>query len=299
VNRTLRPVLLRRTWLFCAGADSSSQQAALAARPDVLVPDLEDSTAAALRPRARAMIVELLNACREQGIVPAVRVNVLEEDGLADLDAVMRARPQAVFLPKTVSPAQVAALDQAIGERERALGIPWGSTEIAPNIETPSGLVETLSIARASPRVKACLLASEDMAAALGAERGPEGVELDYARARFLVECVAAGVLAIDAPYTFSDVAGAQAEAMRSRRLGYKAKSAVAPQHVAALEAVLTPGPAELARARRMVDAFDAAHAAGKDRVELDGVLVEVPTYANAKRLLDRAAELEAFTWHL
>lgn len=39
-----------------------------------------------------------------------------------------------------------------------------------------------------------------------------------------------------------------------------------------------------------MVEAFEAARATGRDRVEVDGNLVEVPTYLNAKRLLDRAA---------
>jgi citrate lyase subunit beta/citryl-CoA lyase len=36
------------------------------------------------------------------------------------------------------------------------------------------------------------------------------------------------------------------------------------------------------------VEAFDAARAAGRDRVEVDGILVEVPTYLNAKRLIAR-----------
>ena len=291
----LRPVHLRRTWLFCPGANPAAHAAALCARPDVLVPDLEDFTPPALRPRGREMIVELMSACRDRGIVPGVRVNPLESGGIPDLDVVMRGRPQVVFLPKTISAAQVAALDRAIGERETLLGIALGATEIVPNVETPAGLIETATIARASTRVGACLIAAEDMAAALGAQRAPDGLELAYVRARFLVECVAAGVLAIDAPYTFSDLEGAQIEARHARRLGYKAKSVVAPEHVAAIQSVLTPDPADLRKAQRIVEAFDAARARGQDRVDLDGILVEVPSYLNARRLLERAAELAAF----
>ena len=291
----LRPVHLRRTWLFCPGANPAAHAAALCARPDVLVPDLEDFTPPALRPRGREMIVELMSACRDRGIVPGVRVNPLESGGIPDLDVVMRGRPQVVFLPKTISAAQVAALDRAIGERETLLGIALGATEIVPNVETPAGLIETVTIARASTRVGACLVAAEDMAAALGAQRAPDGLELAYVRARFLVECVAAGVLAIDAPYTFSDLEGAQIEARHARRLGYKAKSVVAPEHVAAIQSVLTPDPADLRKAQRIVEAFDAARARGQDRVDLDGILVEVPSYLNARRLLERAAELAAF----
>ena len=52
-----RPTPLRRTWLFCAGADAAAQGAALEAAPDVLMPDLEDFPPPALRPRAREMIL--------------------------------------------------------------------------------------------------------------------------------------------------------------------------------------------------------------------------------------------------
>lgn len=283
-----RPPHLRRTWLFCPGADAAAQAAALDAAPDVLIPDLEDFTPPALRPRGREMILALLEKCRKAGLVGAVRVNPLAAEGRNDLGVVMQARPAAVLLPKTGAPEQVVELDRAITDHERRLTIPTGSTEIVPNVETAAGLVATGAIVRASARVKACLVAAEDMAADLGAERGPDGAELAYVRQRFLVECVAAGVVAIDAPYTFSDAEGAGAEARHSRRLGYRAKSAVVPAHVAVINAVLTPDAEAIARARRIVDAFDAARAAGHDRAEVEGILVEVPTYLNAKRLIAR-----------
>jgi citrate lyase subunit beta/citryl-CoA lyase len=287
-----RPTHLRRTWLFCPGADAGAQGAALEARPDVLVPDLEDLTPPPLRPRAREMILALLEKCRKSGVVGAVRVNPLATEGRNDLAVVMQVRPAAVLLPKTAAPEQIVELDRAITDHERRLTIPTGSTEIVPNIETAAGLVATAAIAKASKRVKACLVSAEDMAADLGAERAPDGLELAYARQRFLVECVAAGVMAIDAPYTFSDVDGARADTRYARRLGYRAKSAVLPAHVAPINAVLTPDADSIARARRVVEAFDAARAEGRDRAEVDGALVEVPTYLNAKRLLARDEEL-------
>ncbi len=293
-----RPPALRRVWLFVAGADASAQVAALDARPDVIVPDLEDFTPPPLRPRAREMILGLLDKARKRGIVAAVRVNPLAAEGRNDLAVVIQARPDCVLLPKTLAQEQVVELDRAITDHERRLAIPTGSTEIVPNIETAVGLVAFQGIARASKRVRACLLASEDMAADLGAERSPEGGELAYVRSRFLVECVAAGVVAIDAPYTFSDVAGARAETVRSRRLGYHAKSAVAPEHVAAVTEVLTPSAEEVDRARGLVEAFDAARAAGRERVEHAGALVEVPTYLTAKRLISRAEALAGYTAH-
>src|SRR5207245_8685610 len=131
-------------------------------------------------------------------------------------------------------------------------------------------------------------LASEDLAADLGAERGPDGLELAYPRQRFLVECVAAGVVAVDCPYTWSDVEGLSRDARFARRLGYGAKSLVDPAHAAVVNGVLTPDDDELRRARDIVATFEAARAAGRSRAELEGSLIEVPTYTNAKRLIAR-----------
>ena len=91
------------------------------------------------------------------------------------------------------------------------------------------------------PRVTALLVASEDMVADLGTERSRGGEELAYVRARFLVECRAAGVEAIDCPYTFSDVKGAAADAQYAKRLGYRMKSLVDPSHAEPLNKVFTP----------------------------------------------------------
>jgi citrate lyase subunit beta/citryl-CoA lyase len=283
---------LRRTWLFVAGADAAAQAAALEANPDVIVPDLEDFTPPPLRPRGREMILALLEKARKRGVVAAVRVNPLASEGRNDLAVVMQAKPDAVLLPKTTAPEQVVELDRAITDHERRLVIPTGSTEIVPTVETAGGLVATIAIVRAAKRVTACLVGAEDMAADLGAERTPEGVELAYVRSRFLVDCVAAGVVAIDAPYTFSDVEGARADTLHGRRLGYHAKSVVSPAHVAVVSDVLTPSAESVERAQRLVAAFDAARAAGRDRVEHEGSLVEVPTYLTAKRLIARAEAL-------
>ena len=157
-------------------------------------------------------------------------------------------------------------------------------------VSTPR--VRTIEIATASPRITGCLVASEDMAADLGAERGPDGVELAYVRARFHVECTAAGVPSIDCPYTWTDAEGAEIEARTARRLGYRAKSTVIAEHAAIINRVFTPSEEEIARARRIVDAFEQARASGEGRVEVDGSLVEVPIYLNATRLLARAREL-------
>jgi citrate lyase subunit beta / citryl-CoA lyase len=293
--RAIRPTKLCRSWLFLEGANESVLRGAAACGADVLIQELEDFTPPPLRPAARAIAADLYAEWRKAGAVVAVRVNPLDQDGMDDLAAVMRGRPDVVALPKVADPIQIVRLDEAVGRFERDYGIPAGATALLPNIEYARGLTQLGAIAGASQRVTACLLASEDLAADLGAERGPDGVELSYCRQRFLVECVAAGVVAVDCPYTFSDREGVARDTLWARRLGYAAKSCVDPAHAAIVNGALTPSDAELTRAQKIVDAFVAARARGEARVELDGALVEAPTYANAKRLLARGEALRGF----
>lgn len=282
----------RRSWYFVEGANDEALAAALDSGADVLIQELEDFTPPARRPHARAISPEVIGGWKAAGVVAAVRVNPLEDGGLDDLQAVMRGAPDVILLPKANDADQIRALDAAVTDLERSNGIAAASTELVPNVELARGLLNTFSICRASPRVSACLVASEDMASDLGAERSPGGGELDYVRARFHLECVAAGVMSIDRPYTWTDSPGVEAECLAARRLGYRAKSAVHAGHAAIINRLLTPSAAEVARARRLVEAFEAAQLAGQARVEVDGSLVEVPSYLNARRLLERATEL-------
>lgn len=288
----MRPLRLCRSYLFVPGADEPALAAAPGSGADVLIQELEDFTPPQLRAKARALAPELYASWRAAGAVVAVRVNPLAGEGLDDLRAVMRGRPDIVALPKVAEPADISQLANAVGRLERELGIAEGSTRLLPNIEYARGLVQLGAIARASARSEAMLLATEDLAADLGAERSKEGLELAYPRQRFLVECVAAGVIAVDCPYTFAGSDGVERDGLWARRLGYKAKSAVSPAHAAVINRVLTPQPDDIARARALIAAFEAAQARGEPRVELDGALVEVPTYVTARRLLERAEEL-------
>lgn len=262
---------------------------------DVLIQELEDFTPPELRPRARALAADLYASWRAAGQMVAVRINPLDQDGMDDLAAVMRGAPDIVALPKVAEPEHVVRLDAAVTRFEREYGIAEGSTALLPNIEFARGLVQTGLIAKASRRTAACLMASEDMAADLGAERAPDGIELTYCRQRFLVECVAAGIVAVDCPYTFSDADGVARDTRWARRLGYGAKSLVDPAHARIVNGILSPDGDELARAHRIVAAFEAARAEGRGRVELDGALVELPAYYTAKRLLVRHEAMQAF----
>src|SRR5207249_448415 len=182
-----RLCVTRRTWLFVPGADQAAHRGAARSGADVIVHELEDFTPPELRPKARSLSPRTLELWRKAGAIPAVRINPLQSGGLEDLMGVLAARPQIIMM------AKVALPEQATG----------GAVELVPNVESAEGLLRAYQIAKASKRVSALLVASEDMVADLGTRRSRSGRELAYVRARFLVECRAAGVEAIDCPYTF------------------------------------------------------------------------------------------------
>jgi citrate lyase subunit beta/citryl-CoA lyase len=279
---------LLRTWLFGPGADSAVHETMLASGADVLIQDLEDFTPPPRRDEARALAAGLFAHWRAAGARVCARINSLHEDGTLDLSYVVPAKPDFVAYPKAATANDMRELDRAIAVAEERAGLAWGSVGILPVCETALGVVNVREIAAASPRIRYALLGAEDLAADLMAERSREAVELDHARRRFVLECRAAGIEPIDAPYTFSDAEGAAQEARYARRLGYRAKSLVRPDHVAAILAALIPNEDQRAQARRMVEAFEAARARGDERALVDGLWVEVPTYLNAMRLLEQ-----------
>jgi citrate lyase subunit beta/citryl-CoA lyase len=284
-----RPVHLRRSWLFTAGHDERAQLAALDSGADVIVADLEEFTPAGMREAARPRIAALMARCRAANVVGTVRINRLADDGLADLRGVMPGSPDAVFLPHVQGPDDIVELAHALDAHEASLGLPPGSTGIVPTIESARGFVRVQEILTASERVRAALLAAEDLSADLGAERGPDGVELAHLRSRFHVECTAAARVAIDCPFNYRDPHALAADLAFACRIGLRAKCTVHPGQVEAIHAALTPSEAQVREAREIVARFEAERAGGQPM----GTPIDTPDFNTARRRLARAAEFQ------
>lgn len=287
-SRPLRPSELRRSWLFVPGLDPIRQREGLESGADVLVADLEEFTRAEDRPAARVRIVALMDECRARDVVGAVRINKLDGDGLTDLRNVMAGAPAVIFLPHAETAAQILQLDQEITAMERELDLPAGQTEIVPTLESARGIVAAGTILTASKRVSACLLAAEDLSADLDAVRGPDGAELHHVRARFLVDCIAAGCVPIDCPFNYRDPAALSADLGWARRIGIKAKCTVYPSQVASIHAAFTPDGQQVNDAMDVVRCYETASSEGPVR---GGKPVDPPDYNTARRLLARHAK--------
>jgi citrate lyase subunit beta/citryl-CoA lyase len=257
---------------------------------DVAILDLEDGVPPDEKDRARAAIASVL-AARSNRAGPAhyVRVNRDPRARDADLAAVLRPGLDGIVAPKIDDADEVTRLSQDLDEREEAAGIARGAICVVPSIESARGLIEAHAIAGSADRVIALLFGTEDFARDLGlpAEREAEAAELLYARSTVVVAAVAAGRQAIDGIWPdVTDADGLRRDALQARRLGFAGKSLIHPGQIETINDVFSPSAAEVAYARRVVDAFEGARAKGDGAVALDGKLLDQPIVERARRTL-------------
>ncbi len=281
-----------RSLLFVPGHRRDMIQKAAATEADALILDLEDGVAPAEKETARATVAAALEAPLPDRLVVLVRVNSTGSGLLdADLRAGARARMNGVCLPKCETPADVQSLSARLLAVEDRLGVPRGRLRILALVETARGVLNAAAIARESPRVWGVVFGAEDFTADAGLPRTREGSELAPARAAVSLAAHAAGGDAIDGIFAdFRDEAGLVADTAEARRLGYTGKTVIHPAQIAPVHRVLAPAADEVAKARRIVEAFERAEAAGSGIVVVDNAMVDRPVAVRAQRVLARAA---------
>jgi citrate lyase subunit beta/citryl-CoA lyase len=286
-----------RSLLFVPGDSPSKLEKAKTSGADALIVDLEDSISAERKAEARATTLAFLEEFAKASERPRlfVRVNGFQT-GLtdADLDAVMAGRPDAIMFPKAEGGASIVHLDAKITAREAVHDIPDGHTRIlALTTETAKALFLAGTYGGASSRLIGLTWGAEDLSAELGAEtnRDPQGRFLDpyrLARSLCLASAAAAEVTAIDTVYVdFRNAEGLRRETQEARRDGFTAKMAIHPAQVEIINAVFTPTPEAIAKARVIVDAFAADPGAGV--VGIDGIMYDRPHLVRAQRLIVQA----------
>ena len=116
-----------------------------------------------------------------------------------------------------------------------------------------------------------------------------------YALARMVVAARAHGLRPIDGPFgDFSDPDGYRYAARRAAALGCEGKWAIHPSQIALAHEVMTPPEAEIAKARRILEAMAQARAEGKGAVSLDGRLIDFGKQREVP-MRDLAVELVEF----
>jgi citrate lyase subunit beta/citryl-CoA lyase len=279
-----------RSFLFVPGDSARKFERASAGAADALIIDLEDSVSPDQKEAARRATVEMLGRERTRQKL-WVRVNALDTGlTLADLAAVMPARPDGIVLPKCASAADLAKVGAWLEALEAVRGRAGEETPIlAIATETAASIFGLGGYAQAGPRLWGLMWGAEDLSASLGAteNRRDGAFHSPYRLARdlCLMGASAAGVVAVDTVYTdIEDLAGLEAESIAARRDGFGAKAVIHPKHVEVVNRAFTPDEAEVAWARRIVAAF--AETAELGVIRIEGKMIDKPHLRAAERIL-------------
>lgn len=251
-----------------------------------IIVDLEDAVLPERKVAARPLAADACRSLKARGVTLLLRVNdaaiALAEDlAYAPLDCI-----DAIMLPKVDGPAQVQALAQQLDELEARFKLAQ-PVRIAALIESPRGILRADAIATAHPRVMALAFGGEDYAAAMGIAPLPHALTLPAQMLTIAahaagLECwgLAASIGNID------DSAAYAATARAARELGFTGALAIHPRQVAALNAAFAPSAEEIAWARRVDAAAQAAAIHGDGVITLDGRMIDKPIVARARRIL-------------
>lgn len=287
MNAPIRP---RRSVLYMPGANARALDKARTLDADALILDLEDAVAPDAKAQARAQVAAAL---REGGYGRReciVRVNALDTPwGMDDVRAVAQAGADAVLLPKVESPAQLAALAQALDAAGAPEDLPlWAMAE------TPLGFLRLDAIAGGHARLAAIVVGMSDLVKDLHARHTPSRDETLLARSFAVMAARAHGLAVLDGVHLdLNDDAGLQDACRQGRDQGFDGKTLIHPRQIAAANAAFAPTAEELDTARKRLDAWRAAQAEGKGVAVVDGALVENLHASEAERVLALAGAIQ------
>ena len=283
---------LRRSFLFVPGSEEKKLAKAPSLGADAVILDLEDAVAPARKAEARTLIRTFLQAQDEKAIEWLIRLNGFHTPHFeADLEASLRAGPDALVIPKVDSPEVLQLVDARLTRAEQASALPAGSLKFFALVESARGVLNAYAVATATPRLLGLMLGHVDLSTDLGlrAGRAGEGI-VHHARCQLVLATRAAGVDATDTVFlNIQDHEGLRAEAAQAAALAFSGKLAIHPAQIPIIHDAFTPSAERVQRALRILETWRQAEAEGRGVCTLDGDLIEKPVVEGERRILDRA----------
>ena len=257
---------------------------------DCIMFDLEDSVSPTEKDAARFLIYSALTTLDYSPAELVVRINDLASGlGVADLEAIVRARPDVIRLPKTETAQDIIDCEREIERIEKEAGIPVGSTGMMAAIESAEGVLNAREIAKASDRLIGIALGAEDYVTDLKTTRS-DGTELAFARGMIVNAARSAGIDALDTVYSdANNEEGFIAEATIIKKMGFSGKSVINPRQIDPLHRIFKPSEKDVAKAKAIMEAIREANAKGSGVASLNGKMIDRPVVMRAKYLLELA----------
>ena len=284
---------LRRSMMFVPGNNPGMTKDAGIFGADCIMFDLEDSVAMTEKDAARFLVYNALTTLDYGKTEIVVRINDLSSGlGVEDLEAIVRAQPDVIRLPKTENAQDVIDCEKEIERIEREAGIPVGTTGMMAAIETAGGVLNAYEIAHSSKRLIGIALGAEDYVTDLKTTRSDDGTELFFARGMILNAARSAGIDALDTVYSdVNNEEGFIREATLIKKMGFSGKSIINPRQIAPLHEIFRPREKDLKKARAVMEAIREANERGSGVASLNGKMIDRPVVLRARYLLELAGE--------
>ena len=281
-----------RSVLYIPGSKDRALEKARSLPVDAIIFDLEDAVAIDEKANARATLSDALTQGGYGKRTQIVRINALSTEwGHDDVAAMAKVAPQAILLPKVDSAADIQKLADLLDQHSNC-----ADTKIWAMMETPLCVFNALEIAQA-PRIAGFVMGTNDLAKDLNTRFRADRLPMMQALQTCLLAARAAGIVCVDGVYNaFKDDDGLRAECEQGRDLGMDGKTLIHPAQVAVCNEVFSPSEADIDLARRQIDAFETAHAAGQGVAVVDGKIVENLHVETARKTLAIADAIAATT---
>jgi len=136
-----------RSWLFAPADVERRASKCLNSGAGAGILDLEDAVAIVNKASARQAALKCLQVPR--GSFGYVRINPIGEGGEDDLMIIVSGGLDGILLPKSEDAQTLLKADTLLSQLEASRGLPIGTVDLVPIIESCLGLSNVLEIARA------------------------------------------------------------------------------------------------------------------------------------------------------
>lgn len=266
----------RRSLLFMPGSNPRALEKARNLLADGLILDLEDSVAPEAKAVARDQIAQAVVAKGFGRREILIRTNGLDTPWWED-DVAMAAKaaPDGILVPKVSSTGEL----DAIGRRLAELGAD-PAVKIWAMIETARAVLHAEELAAASrdpgTRLAGFVFGPNDISRETRIRMLPGRAAMIPMITHCVLATRAHGLEILDGPYSdISNGDGFASECAQGRDLGFDGKTLIHPSQIDACNAIFTPPAEEVARARKIIAAFELPENASRGAIRLDGQMVE------------------------
>jgi citrate lyase subunit beta/citryl-CoA lyase len=186
-----------------------------------------------------------------------------------------------VLFPKVESVSQLDAIVDALDAAGGA-GVP-----VWIMIETPTGVLDVRALAAHTARLAVLVMGTSDLVKELRASHTESRSNLAFALQLCVLAARERGLDVLDGVHLdFRNQPAFEAACRQARDMGFDGKTLIHPSQIDVANATFGYDDAAVAHARRVLEAWEAATAAGKGVAVLDGKLVENLHAAEAERVL-------------